>query len=95
MIKTLSANTADQAFSEGILPRTPGCGEHFLDPASVYSVSEIITVDSIAVPYQVLRHSIVRERFDDLLGCPFCCGMLRDIEMQHAATLMRHNNEYE
>ena len=31
MIETLSSDRANHPFRVGILPRTPGCGEHFFD----------------------------------------------------------------
>src|SRR5262249_22386319 len=54
----------------------------------------MITVDSVTVPYQILRQVIFRECFDDLLGCPFGRGMVSDVEMQYAATFMCQHNEY-
>src|SRR4030095_4698747 len=74
------ANAPNQPFRERILPRTFRRCE--------------ATVDSVTVPYQISWHSIFWERFDDLLRRPFCRGMLSNIEMQHAATLMRQHNEY-
>ena len=93
VIEAFSANASDEPFCEWILSGTLWSGEHFLDSHSLNSVSEMTTVDSVTVPYQIPRCSIFWERFDDLLRGPFCRGMLSDIEMQHAATLMRQHYE--
>ena len=94
VIEALSANAPNQPFREWILPWTFRRCEHLLDSHSLNPVSEMATVDSVTVSYQISRHSIFWERFDDLLRRPFCGGMLSNIEMQHAATLVRQHNEY-
>src|SRR5215471_16117679 len=95
MIQALSANAADEAFRERILPRTPCRREHFSNAHSLNPSSKLATVYSITVSDEISRRRIVREGFNDLLRRPFGRGMLRDIEMQHAATLMRQHDEYE
>ena len=93
MVETFPANTSDKAFDEWILPRTSSRREHLLDSHSLNPVSEVATVDSITVSYQISRCSIFRECFDDLLRRPFGGGMVGDIEMQYAAPLMRKDYE--
>jgi len=95
MIQALSANAADEAFRERILPRTPCRREYLYYSHSLNSSSKLATVYSITVSDEISRRRIFREGFNDLLRRPFGRGMLRDIEMQHAATLMRQHNEYE
>src|SRR5262245_21053731 len=94
VIEAFSANASDKPFRERILPRTFCCSEHLCDSHSLNSVSEMVTVDTITVSYQISRCRIVRKRFDDLLCRPLCSGMLRDIEMQHTTTLMRQHHEH-
>ena len=94
VIEALSANAPNQPFRKRILPWTSRRCEHLFDSHSLNPVSEMATVDSVTVPYQISRHSIFWERFDDLLRRPFCSGMLSNIEMQHAATIMCQHNEY-
>ena len=50
MIQTLSANAADEAFRERILPRTPCCRDHFLNAHSLNPSSKI--------GYRILRHGL-------------------------------------
>lgn len=93
VIEALSANATNEPFREWVLPRTSCCGEHFVNAHSLNPASEMITVDSVTVPYQILRQVIFRECFDDLLGCPFGRGMVSHVEMQYAATFMcQHKN---
>ena len=95
MIEALSANASDESFREWIWPGTLRRCEHLLNAHSMNPSSEIAALNSVTVPYQISRHSIFWERFDNLLRGPFCRGMLRHIEMQDAATLMRQHDEYE
>ncbi len=93
VIQAFSANTSDEPFGKGILPRTFRRGEHLLDSHSLNPVSEMATVYAVAIPYQISRCSVIWKGFDDLLRRPFGRGMLRDIQMQHAATFMRHTGK--
>ena len=66
VIEALSANAPNQPFRERILPWTFRRCEHLLDSHSLNRVSEMATVDSVTVPYQISRQSIFWECFDDL-----------------------------
>src|ERR1700730_15526778 len=91
VVEALSANTADQAFREWILPWTECCSEDLLDAHSLNSVSVVATIHSVTVPYQIPRCGVLRKGFDDLLCRAFCRGMVGDVEMQHTATFMRND----
>ena len=93
MIQTLSANAADEAFRERILPRTPCRREHFLNGHSLNPNSKLSTVYPVTISDEISRRRIFREGFNDLLRRPFGRRMLRDIEMQHAPTLMRQHHQ--
>jgi hypothetical protein len=55
MVKTLSPDRADEAFREGILPRTSGSREHFWDLHTLYTLVEGVPVDRIAIAQEVGR----------------------------------------
>ena len=95
VVEAFLANTSNQTFGKRILPRTPWSSEHFRDSHALNSVSEVAAVNSVPITDQIAGCRVFWKCFDDLLCGPFCRGMLRDIEMQHAATLMRQHNEYE
>src|ERR1051326_5326081 len=93
VIEAFSAYAFNEPFRVWILPRTSCCGQHLVDSHSLNPVPEMATVNSITVSYQILRRTIFWQGFDDLLRRPFCRGMLRHIEMQQAATLVRQHKE--
>src|SRR5262249_5003328 len=93
VIEAFSANTPNQPLREWILPRTSRRGEDLRDSHPVNSVSKMITVNAISIPYQVLRCRIVRESFDELLRRPFCSRVLRHIEMHYTPSLMPKDDE--
>ena len=93
MVKALPPNTSNEPLGEWILPWTARRGEHLVNAHSLNSVSEIATIHSVTVTYQITRCRVLRKGFDDLLCCPFCGGMFRDIEMQHATPFMRNEDE--
>jgi len=45
MVEAIAPHRADEPFHEGILPRTVGCREDFLDPQALHSVPEALAVD--------------------------------------------------
>src|SRR6266481_2739501 len=93
MIEAFPTNTTNEPFSEWILPRTLSRREHLCDAHSLNPVAEMTTIYSVTVSYQVFRRRIVREDFDHLLCRPFCRGMVGNIEMEHAAPLMREDHK--
>jgi len=48
MVETLSPDRADDAFREGILPRTAGSRD-FLDLHALHALAEGVAVDRIAI----------------------------------------------
>ena len=49
IVETLSPDRADEAFREGVLPRTSGSSEDFFDPHALHTLTEGVTVDGVAV----------------------------------------------
>src|SRR5215510_2354453 len=94
VIETFSADTSNKALHERTLPWTARRGEHLLDSHSLNPFSEMDTIHSITVSYQISRCSIFRECFDDLLRRPFGRGMLGHIEMHDAAPLISKDHEH-
>src|SRR6266850_5638014 len=92
VVEAFPANTSNQTLGKWILPRTPWSSEHFGDCHALNSVSEVAAVNSVPITDQIARCLVFWKCFDDLLCDPFSRGMLRDIEMQYAATLMRQHN---
>src|SRR6516164_5729256 len=93
MVQAFSANTSDHPFRIAVLPRTPGRYRNFLDTQSIYSCCEIMTVDPVTISHQVARHGVVGKRFHHLLCRPFRRGMICDVEVDNASSVMRQNHE--
>ena len=75
MVEALAPNRADEPFHEWILPRTLGRCEDFVDAQAVYSVSEGLAIDGVAIAEVVGRRGVVREGVHDLLGRPGCAPL--------------------
>src|SRR5467141_2673444 len=88
VVEAFPANTSNQTLGKRILPRTPWNSEHFRDSHALNPVSEVAAVNSVPITDQIAGRRVFWKCFDDLLCGPFCRGMLRNIEVQHAATLM-------
>jgi hypothetical protein len=74
MVETLSANRADQAFREGILPRASGSREDFLDLHAPHTLAEGVPVDGVSIAEEIGRGGVVGESVHDLLGGPRAVG---------------------
>src|SRR5215471_4395600 len=80
----------DHQLDIGNLPRTPWCNVNLFDAHSFLRLScEGIAVDSVAVPNHKPGSAVFRKCFDDLLCGPNRRGMLRDIEVNDAASIVR------
>ena len=53
MVEAIAPHRADEPFHEGILPRTVGCREDFLDPQALHSVPEALAVDLVAIAEEI------------------------------------------
>ena len=94
VVQAFSANTSDHPFRIAILPRTPWCYTDFSDAHSFNSRPEGFAVDSVPVSNHKPGSAVFRKCFDDLLCRPNRRGMLRDIEVDDTATIMRHDDEH-
>ncbi len=53
MVEAIATHRADEPFHEGILPRTVGRREDFIDPHALYSVPEVLAVDLVAIAEEI------------------------------------------
>jgi hypothetical protein len=95
VVQTLPSNRADDSLGIWILPRTSRCCENFLDANDWILPSNLSTVPAVAIAEEIRGRRSVRERLYDLLCSPSSGGMLTHIEMQHLATVVFQENEYE
>src|SRR5262249_9805813 len=91
VIKVLAADTSNQSFHVGILPRRPWCNHDLFDADVPDALTEHRPIDTIAIAAQIPRSLIPGDGFHDLLRGPLGCGMLGHIEMHDAPSLMGEN----
>ena len=95
MVQTFPANRADESLCVWILPWTLRCCENLLDAQRLDSQPNFRTVPAVAIADEILGSLSVCERLYDLLCGPSPGGMLGHIKVQHLATIMFEDNEYE
>src|SRR6516165_8200443 len=93
MVEALAPNRADEPFHEWILPRTLGRCEDFVDAQAVYSVSEGLAIDGVAIAEEVGRRGVVREGVHDLLGRPVRGGVFGEVEVDDASAKVSEHDE--
>ena len=81
LVQTLPTYRSDQTFSEGILPRAARSRQDFFDVHACNSLTEVVSIDPVAVTQQVARRCVLGKGLDHLLSCPESGGVGRDIEM--------------
>ena len=90
VIQALATDATDQPLDIAILPRTSRCNQNLLDVDAFNSCPERFAVDSVAISNQIPRNSVFWKCFNVLLRCPNSHWMLGDIEVEDAATIVRH-----
>lgn len=95
MIETIPPDTTDHTFCKRVLPRTAGRSEHFFDAQASNAPLKLASINGISIPQEVLRCRIPRKSLDDLPPGPPSGGMLRDIEVYNAATMVGEDHQNE
>ena len=95
VVQAFPPNGSDDALDIRILPRGTWCNENLLDPESFDAAREVLPVDTVTVTDQIPRCRILRERFDELSSGPFGRGMLGDVEVNDASSVVGQHEEYE
>ena len=95
VVQTLPSNRADESLSIWILPGTSGRRQNLLDAQRLDSQSNFSTVPGVAIADEIRGSFSVCKCLHDLLRGPSSGRMLGDIKVQHLATIMFQDNEYE
>jgi hypothetical protein len=93
MVETLSADRADQAFGEGILPRASGSREDFLDLHALHTLAEGVPVDGVSIAEEIGRGGVVRESVHDLLSGPRSGRLRGDVEVHDSAVMVSEDDQ--
>ena len=95
VVEAFATDGPDDSLHERVLPGRAGGGQNLVDPHARDASREGFPVDPISIPKQILGSRIIRERLDELLGCPDCRGMVGDVEMEEFAPVMSEEDEDE
>src|SRR5207237_8774369 len=86
--QTFSTDRTDHALDVSSLPRRPWSAEDFFDVHDFELLAELVSVDPIAISQEILWCAVEGKRFADLLRGPLRSRMSRDVEMEHASSVM-------
>src|SRR5438270_6430896 len=95
VVEALSSDRGDESLGVWILPGTLRCRQNLLDVQRLDSQSNFSTVPAVAIADEITGSFSVCECLHDLLRGPSPGRMLRHIKVQHLATIMFEDNEYE
>src|SRR3954452_3924414 len=95
VVQTFPSNGADESLGVWILPGTLWCRQNLLHAQRLDSQSNLSTVPAVPIADEVMRSLSVGECFYDLLCRPSPGRMLGHIEMQHLATIVFQDDQYE
>src|SRR5713101_2443984 len=93
VIQALPSNGPDQALRVGVLPWWSRSSQDFPNAHPFRRVTELLPVNTVAIPQQITWGSVPREEFQELSGCPFCCRVRGHGEMNRASAVVVENHE--
>jgi hypothetical protein len=70
VIQAFAADTLDQPFDVGVLPRTPRGDDNLLDPHMLHPLPNGGAIGAVPIAQQISRCFVPWERVNDLLGGP-------------------------
>jgi hypothetical protein len=91
VVQACAADTPDEPFDRGVLPRTPGGDHDIFDPHVPYPLPKSGTVDAVTIASQMPWGLVPRERVDDLLGRPLRGRVCGHVDVHDMAPLMSQN----
>jgi hypothetical protein len=95
VVQTLPSNRAEESLGVWILPWALRCSQNLLHAERLDSQLNFSTVPTVPIAEEILGRVSAGERFYDLLCRPSSGRMLGHIDMQHLATVVFQENEYE
>jgi hypothetical protein len=95
MVKRVSPDTADEPLTIRILPRRSRGYFDFFNAHVPHSILKRLSVDRVPIPQEITRCGVPWEGIHELLGRPLGGGVLGDIKMHDATTLVSQQDEHE
>jgi len=93
VVQAFTAETPNQPLDVRILPRTPWGDHDLLDPHMLYPLPEGSAIDVVPIAQEIPRGLVPREGINDLLRGPLCCGMLGDVEVDDATSMVGQDDQ--
>ena len=95
VIQTFASNGPDQALHVGILPRGSRRSQDLLNTHPFCRLTELFTINAVAVSQQVSWGVVPRECFQELSSRPCCSGVRGHSEMNRTSAVIVENHEDE
>jgi hypothetical protein len=93
LIHQLTANAADPAFSDSVLPGTSETRSHRFDAARFHKSENLITELRVAIKQDVTKRTGQRQSLAQLLDNPVCGRMFRAIEVQNSPSAVLNDKK--
>ena len=93
MVQAFAAETPDEPFDVGVLPRTAGSDQYFFDPHVLHPLPKSSAVDTVPIAQEIAWRFFPRKRVHDPLGGPLGGGMLSDVEVDDATPMVGQDDE--
>src|SRR5919202_6874780 len=95
VVQAVAADTSDESFDVGVLPRSPGSNQYFFNAHMPHPLPKRGAVDTISVSQEIPWRLVLGEGVHDLLHCPRCRGMLSDGNMDDPPAVMSQDQQDE
>ena len=95
VVQAVAADTPDESFDVGVLPRSPGSNQYFFNAHMPHPLPKRGAVDTISVSQEIPWRLVLGEGVHDLLHCPRCRGMLSDGNMDDPPAVMSQDQQDE
>jgi hypothetical protein len=95
MVEEVPPDGPDHALGVGVLPWRPRGGENFGDAHAFRASSKGVAIDGIAIAKEVPGSRVVRERLEDLLGCPGRGRFACHVEVDDLTPIVKQHDEHE
>ena len=95
VIQALSSNRSDQSLEIGVLPRTLGRSQDFVNAHRFCHLAEFQPVSAVAIAQQIPRRIVPRKCSQKLSGGPRCGGVSGHRKMHQTSSVMAENHERE
>jgi len=93
VVRALTADRADQALHECVLPRRPGGTDDLLDPHLANGLAKQCAIDAVSIAVEIGGDGRARKCLLDLMRGPPGSGIRGDVDMQDHAAVVGEDHE--